>query len=143
MKKQILVFNIFLFFIILAPLSGLELIDLNDGMIDLEDEIENISPPEWIHGAWILDDRMDEEDPFIIEFTENDIIMNYSIEDDIESGYIVAFIQNITADYYDIYLKYDDGWWYRERFFVTSDKEMESHYVDSTGSDDNCIYYKD
>ncbi len=136
MKKQIVFLNIFLFFIILFPAFGEDIVS---------DGIDKISPPLWIHGEWILEEDEDNDDPFYIEFAENDIYeMDYSMGDDIEDGYIVAFTQDITDEYYEIYVEYDDGFWWQERFFIVSDNNeiLESEYIDSDGADKALTYYK-
>jgi hypothetical protein len=136
MKKQILLFNIFLIFIILSPLFSLDLT-----ANDIPDQIDNISPPEWILGTWILDEES--ENPFIVEFIDNNIIMdNYSMEEDIDSGYVVAFIQEITEEYYEICVKFDNGDWFQERFFTTSDDKMESKFIASDDTDTSFTYYR-
>jgi len=116
--------------------------------IDVEG-IQDIAPPEWILGEWALGEEENTDEPFILEFTENDIIMDYSLTKDIESGYVVAFSQKITEDYYEIYVKFDDGYCYKERFFLPPpDKktdscysEMQSLYSDNEGTSDYYTYY--
>jgi len=137
MKKQAVLIFIFLFFIILSPLSSLDLVD-----VDFPDKIDNISPPEWILGTWTFEEEGD--DPFVIEFTENDIIMdNYSTIEDIDSNYVVAFGQNITSEYYDIYMKFENGEWFKERFFITSDNKMESQFIASDDTNLTFTYYRE
>ena len=139
MKKQIL-FYIFLFFIILSPISSLDLIDSTD-------KIDNISPPNWIFGTWILDDDEEWDVPFIVEFTKDDIIMDLlmdpgSMEEYIAEEIIIAFNQNITEEYYEIYVKFESEEWFKERFFIASGDVMESKFIDSDGMEEDYTYYR-
>ncbi|MCL2706259.1 MAG: hypothetical protein FWE72_08650 [Spirochaetaceae bacterium] len=132
MKNQI-VFYIFLFFIILSPAFG-DLVPKN--------EIDNMAPPEWIFGAWTLEEETDE--PFIIIFTEDNIIMdNYSLAEDIESGYVILFEQEITEEYYEIFVKFENDDWFKERFLKTSADSMESQFTASDGTEMSFTYNKD
>ena len=134
--KKILLLNIFLLFIVLFPVFS------QDANTISVDKIDNVSPPDWILGTWILEEDSDE--PFVIEFLEQDIVMDeYSTEEDIESGFIIAFSQNITPEYYDIYVKFDNGEWFKERFFITSTDEMESEFSASDGTELSFIYSRD
>ena len=134
MKKLTIFLSIFFFCAILFPLSGLSLIE--------EERIDNIAPPEWIIGIWVLEEE--DYDPFFLEFTEDDILMDYeySMIDDIDSDFVVTFIQEITDEYYDIFVKFEDGAWYRERFFKISDDEMESHFIASDNTNKKYTYYR-
>jgi len=139
MKNKI-VFYIFLFFIILSPVFS-DLIPENKET-DNEYEIDNISPPEWILGAWVVEEETDE--PFIIEFTKNDIVMDtYSMLEDMKSGYVVLFEQDLTEEYYEIYVKFDNAEWYRERFFTSSAESMESQFSASDGTELSFTYNRD
>ena len=138
MKNQI-IFCIFIFFMILSPAFTQ---DYAPNELIETDLYKDIAPPEWILGTWIIDEE-EAEDPFIIEFTEDDIIMDYySMIEDILSGYVVEFVQEITEEYYDIYLKFDNEEWYRERFFLTSEDTMESEFTASDGSELSFSYYR-
>ncbi|MCL2294298.1 MAG: hypothetical protein FWC36_05485 [Spirochaetes bacterium] len=132
MKKHIVFLNIFLFFVILVPIFGMDL-------KPSEYKIDNISPPDWILGSWVLEESADLP---AIEFTENNIIIDYSLEDDIFFGYVVAFIQERTASYYDIYVKFDDGEWSRERFFIPANGVMKSQFTASDGSNFSLTYHR-
>jgi len=139
MKNQI-AFYIFLFFIILSPAFG-DLVSEND-TADTKNKIDNMSPPEWIWGAWTVEEETD--DPFIIVFAENNIIMdNYSLIEDIESGYVIVFEQDITEEYYEIYVKFDNEDWFRERYFKTSEDVMESQFTASDGTELSFTYNKE
>jgi len=95
-----------------------------------------------IIGIWVLEEE--DYDPFFLEFTEDDILMDYeySMIDDIDSDFVVTFIQEITDEYYDIFVKFEDGAWYRERFFKISDDEMESHFIASDNTNKKYTYYR-
>ncbi|MCL2480624.1 MAG: hypothetical protein FWF38_02820 [Spirochaetaceae bacterium] len=136
MKNKI-VFYIFLFFIILSPAFS-DLVPSNDNT-DNEYEIDNIAPPEWILGTWIVDEETD--DPFIIEFTKTDILMdNYSLIEDIETGYVIGFSQTVTEEYYEMYVKFENDEWYQERFFIISNDVMESQFTASDGTELSFTY---
>jgi len=129
MKKQILLVNIFLFFTILFP------------VFIMANEIENISPPAWILGSWVTEE--DTDNPFIAKFTSNDIIMDdESFTVDIKSGYIIAFKQSLTEEYYEIYVQYDNYEWFQEKFIKRTNIMMESQFASSDGIDFFSVYTK-
>ncbi|MCL2791970.1 MAG: hypothetical protein FWD87_02665 [Spirochaetaceae bacterium] len=135
MKKQILILNIFLFFAILFPAYSMDFDYTTD-------EINRVSPPEWILGTWVITDDLD--DPFMVEFTKTDFIFDgHSIVEDIVSGFITGYTQEITEEYYDMYIRFYTGDWGRERFFRISTNVMESRFVSSDGLELFSTYYRD
>ena len=136
--KNLIVFCALIFFIILSPAFTQ---DYAPNELIETDLYKDIAPPEWILGTWIIDEETD--DPFIIEFTENDILMdNYSLTEDILSGYVVEFTQEITEEYYDIYIKFNNEEWYQEKFYLADDNTLESEFTASDGSELYYSYYK-
>ncbi|QQO07364.1 hypothetical protein [Breznakiella homolactica] len=91
------------------------------------DWVEDIAPPSWILGKWKLD-----TDDYTIEFTRDDIFDDgESVVDDFYYYYIIDYAQRLTGSYYEIYIEYDNGFWWCERFFKTTGRIMQSSYEDS------------
>ena len=112
------------------------------------------NPPSWILGQWHGSDILNDEDDFFVIFESNNIIWRDTLRSqpfcivnnngpsllDITAS---KYSQTITEFYFEIYIEYKDGSWFRERFSFSANGEMlTSELINSYGEEAKFKYYR-